>query len=270
MRGEQEAADRVGQTRVAESRAQASAARAEADVASTDSGLLGQLEKDGLASRADASRARGLARARRAAADAQLLGSERATRERDERNYQSRTRYAELERDRGQRQSEADVLERELDQLDWEISEHTVRATIDAKVGELTPLRPGSVVAAGDKLLTLVPNGELKVVAGYTRDVVGRIRVGQTARVRLSSFSWMQYGSLSARVARVGTEPLNGYVQVELLLSGAEPRSIPLQHGLAGNVDVEVERATPATLVLRTLGRAVSAESPPPVAQEKP
>ena len=77
---------------------------------------------------------------------------------------------------------------------------------------------------------------------------------GQPARLRLDGFPWAQYGSLAATVTSVATEARDGVIRVELQLPPETPTAIPLQHGLPGTVEVEVERISPATLVLRAVG----------------
>ena len=71
--------------------------------------------------------------------------------------------------------------------------------------------------------------------------------------MRLASFPWTQYGSLSAVVTRIAGEVRDGKIRVELTVRGDAPTSIPLQHGLPGTVEIEVEQVSPATLLLRTV-----------------
>ena len=52
----------------------------------------------------------------------------------------------------------------------------------------------------------------------------------------------------------VAGETHDGTVRVELLLDREQAPVIPLQHGLPARVDVEIERASPASLVLRSVG----------------
>ena len=52
-----------------------------------------------------------------------------------------------------------------------------------------------------------------------------------------------------------------GGLRVELVVDsgvGAAPHEVPLQHGLTGQVEVEVERVAPVELVLAALGRVIS------------
>jgi membrane fusion protein (multidrug efflux system) len=71
--------------------------------------------------------------------------------------------------------------------------------------------------------------------------------------VRLLGFPWAEYGSLRASVSRVSNEVRDGHIRVELAVD-TPPASLPLSHALPGDVEVEVERVRPSSLVLRTLG----------------
>jgi membrane fusion protein (multidrug efflux system) len=116
------------------------------------------------------------------------------------------------------------------------------------------------VVQEGEKLGAIVPLGRLRAVAQFPPSAaLGRIRLGQRARVRLDGFPWAQYGSIPATVSRVAGEVRDGQVRVELSIAPAAASRVPLQHGLPGSVEVEVERLTPAALVLRTAGRLLAA-----------
>jgi membrane fusion protein (multidrug efflux system) len=94
-------------------------------------------------------------------------------------------------------------------------------------------------------------------VAEFSPAALGRIQPGQAARLRLDGFPWVQYGSLAVKVLRVGSELRAGRIRVELDVPHASSR-IPLQHGLPGAVEIEVERVAPATLLLRVAGRLVA------------
>ena len=79
------------------------------------------------------------------------------------------------------------------------------------------------------------------------------MREGQAARLRLDGFSWLQYGSLEARVTQLGSEARDGRVRIELAVLSTSGQ-VPLQHGLPGTLEIEVERVAPAILVLRVVG----------------
>src|SRR5208282_1645668 len=105
-------------------------------------------------------------------------------------------------------------------------------------------------------LAAVVPTGELRIVASFQpADALGRIQTGQPARLRLEGFPWTEYGSISATVTHVGSEVRDGRIRVELAVNPRSASRIPMQHGLPGAVQVEVERISPASLVLRVVGR---------------
>ena len=129
--------------------------------------------------------------------------------------------------------------------------------------GKWPTLQIGTFVKAGDKLGAVVPAGSLKLVADFLPAVaLGRVQAGQPARLRLDSFPWTQYGSLAATVSSVASEVRDGRVRVELAVDSEPAARLPLQHGLRGTVEVEVERVAPATLVLRAAGQLLAHPGP--------
>jgi multidrug resistance efflux pump len=224
---------------------------------------VARLAGAGLAPDADLERARGEARARRASAEALALAVGRLEEDRRAEEGERRARLAELESQAVQLQGEAGVEDARLARLAHQARERSIRASVDGRVGEAADLRPGTVVRAGERLGSLVPAGTLRVVAFFPVTSLGRVRARQEARVRLAGFPWTEYGRLRARVAHVAPEPRDGRFRVELVLENAAASRVPLAHGLPGSVEVEVERVSPASLVLRSVGRA-RAPAPPP------
>lgn len=142
-----------------------------------------------------------------------------------------------------------------IKRLQLEISERTIRAPISGTLGEVAAIQQGRYVAQGFGVCTIVPDGEPRVFAHFNPGVaLGRIRTGQEARVRLQGFPWTQFGSLTARVSKVGGEPRDGLVQVDLELVGETPAHIPLQHGMPGTVEVKIDSLSPWSMILRSIG----------------
>src|SRR5262249_49022544 len=141
--------------------------------------------------------------------------------------------------------------------LENEIERRRIRAPVDGRLGEVAELRVGSFVDEGQKLGAIVPSGRLRVVAEFApSSALGRIKPHQVARLRLVGFPWTEYGSVPAVVQTVASEVRDGTVRVELAFQQQPTSAVPFQHGLPGTVEVEVERLSPATLVLRAAGRA--------------
>lgn len=147
--------------------------------------------------------------------------------------------------------------------LEQEIEKYVLRAPISGRVGEVFPLKKGAYVAEGQKLATIVPSGDLIIIADFEpAAVTGRIYAGQSSQMRLDGFPWAQYGTIEAKVTRVSSEIRDGLVRVEFAPTLAKQSKILLQHGLPGTVEVNVERITPAVLVLRAAGQLLPKQQP--------
>lgn len=219
----------------------------------------------GHVSASEVDQARADAHQRKAAAEALALAVGRL--EWDQRIARSdrRTRVQHVRRDLAVLQGEVQTRRATIARLRFEIEKHRIVAPIAGRLGEVSLLRVGSVLKEGDRLCTVVPPGGVKVVADFLpAGAVGRVKAGQSARLRMDGFPWAQYGIIAAEVMAVSSEPRNGQIRVELRLGQTGPTPIPLQHGLPGSVEVEIERVSPATLVLRAAGQLLSGEAAAP------
>jgi len=81
------------------------------------------------------------------------------------------------------------------------------------------------------------------------------LRTGATGRLRLKGYPWTEFGVVEARVAEVAREDRDGRARVELDVLPSPTLKTTLRHGMPGELEVEVERATPLSLVLRTAGQ---------------
>jgi membrane fusion protein (multidrug efflux system) len=160
-----------------------------------------------------------------------------------------RRQFAALEGDRA-------TVQAAIDRLTLDIDRRRIRAPVSGRLGDVMPLRAGSYAAEGQVLATIVPQGELIIVAEFEPSAVfGHVHAGQVGRMRLDGFPWTQYGTVDARVSRVGTEIHDKLVRVELQPFGGDVPRVLLQHGLPGAVEVAVDRVSPAILVLRAAGQ---------------
>jgi membrane fusion protein (multidrug efflux system) len=115
------------------------------------------------------------------------------------------------------------------------------------------------VLLEGEKIAGILPEGRLLAVAQFPpAAALGRIAPGQPAKIRLEGFPWAQWGAVPAVVQRVAAEVRDGAVRVELAIDPSQAIHVPLQHGLPGSVEVEVERTTPARLLLRISGKLLT------------
>ena len=140
-----------------------------------------------------------------------------------------------------------------VENLRKERQNYQIRASMDGVLGEIADIHPGSFVQAGMRLATIVPKGDLRIVAEFApAAAIGRVQPGQSANLRLAGFPWAQYGTVAATVTRVAGEVRNNTVRVEFELDGDGHTSVPLQHGLPGEVAVTIAEISPWHLIVRS------------------
>jgi len=249
----------TGRVALDEARARHREAEVAARAADEEAAVFTRLQARNLPSELDLRRATAEAQKRRAAVDTLRLAVSRL--ESDHRTQESdrQARLEGLRRDVTRLAGDMTTAAATGERLAHEIARRRLRAPAAGRLGEVAALRVGSVLREGDRLATVVPPGDLQVVADFLPpSALGRIQPGQLARLRLEGFPWTQYGSLAATVRRVGSEVRHGRIRVELSVDPAETSPIPLQHGLPGSVEVQVERVAPVTLVLRAAGKLLA------------
>ena len=246
---------RAAHAAIQETRERMREADAPAQFAEQELSRLERLWKERLIAERDYQRGRADAERTRAAAETVKLSLARLE---QEQNTRDRDRVAELDQIRAQiariegqlRGSRAAAM-----RLNAEADRYVVRAPASGRLGEIAVLRLGSFVRAGDRLGVVVPAGNLIAVAQFSPSAaIGRIRPGQTARLRLDGFPWTQYGTLEATVLRAANEIRDGAVRVELAIHPDSNTRIAVEHGLPGSAEVAVEQITPLSLLLRTAG----------------
>ncbi len=242
--------------------AQIRGSEATAKFAEEDSQRLAQMTAEGLLSERDARRSRAEAQSRRAAVESLQVAPARVTLEQQTRDSEREVRLRRVQEEITRLEGERALTTAAIERLQYEVDQRRMRASVSGRLGEVEALRIGAVVREGDKLGVIVPSGAVRVIADFLPSAaLGRIQPGQPARMRLQGFPWAQYGTISATVSNVGSEVRDGRVRVELLVNGGGAR-IPIQHGLPGSVEVQVEYASPASLTLRAAGRMVAAPTP--------
>jgi membrane fusion protein (multidrug efflux system) len=231
-------------------------ARSRADFAAENARRLVEESKTGSVSKIEAMHAQSQAQELRAAYSALAAEARRLQGETFSRGH---TNDAEIEsRKRELAMLQGDLATSGVSQarLSQTVDRFVVRAPVDGRIGELAPVKVGAYVAEGQTLASVVPGGRLIVVAQFDpASVQGRIRPGQSARLALDGYPWAQYGQVRAVVMRVSSDDRDGKLRVELApVDDPVARKI-LKHGLLGRAEIEVERASPLSMVLRAVGQ---------------
>jgi multidrug resistance efflux pump len=244
-----------GRTRRSEALASVDEAEIAAAVARSLAARSDDLQQLGVESSESAELLRARERGTTAATVIRKLQVARTRSEVTERIAMLRIELARAIRQQAEVERELEARVAALASLDHRIALHTVRAPIAGTLGGVTPLQAGAVLARGATVAVVIPDGALRVVGWFTPVSVGRIRPGLPVRLRLDGFPWAEFGSLRGEVEAIASEAEAGLVRVECSLQGDPGSRIPVEHGLVGVLEVEVEAVSPGALLLRSLGQ---------------
>lgn len=252
-------ARRAGAAGVEEARSRLRAARQSAALAEEEAQRVAALHRAGLVAEAELRRVRAASARQRLEVAALGRAVEQREAEREREISDRRVRIERLGQELVELDGQLTASAVAVRRLEEEIARRRLVAPVAGRVAEVAVLTPGSVVAPGDHLATVIPPADLLVVASFLdSEALGRLRPGQPARLRLDAFPWTEHGVVEARVTPVSEASRGPLLRVEctVLADGGGPTRF-LQHGLTGSLSVEVERLSPADLALRTVGRAV-------------
>jgi membrane fusion protein (multidrug efflux system) len=223
---------------------------------------IGRLHDVGAVNEAELERALAEARQRRAAADALGSAAERLRSSGPAQQSERIAAIARLDRESARVAGDIAVARANIRRLEHVVSERTILAPVSGRLAQVNDVQVGAVLEEGTRLGAVVPAGELRVVARFpASSALGRLQPGQKAWLRLEGFPWTEYGKTAATVATVGNEQVDDKIRVELTVAPATSWA-RLQHGLAGTVEVEVERIAPAALLARITMRRLTGVAP--------
>lgn len=245
------------ETRVAEALSNLRKAESEAAQARRQEGRMRKLFDDELASRGDLDEAVTALESAEAEVESLRAAVDRIE---DERVLRVAERDAEIEELKGDlRVLQASILSEEtsIETLAGEVEQRMIRAPASGTLARIETVREGAVVEQGDELARIVPSGGRIGALGLfsPADAVGRIQPGQQARMRLDGFPSTQFGTVPATVAVVDSETTDGRIRVDFDIADDRPSAIDLQHGMVGSIEVEVGRLSPASLLMRAVGK---------------
>jgi len=112
-----------------------------------------------------------------------------------------------LEAERAEVAPQVERLRMELDKLAHRHALLELRAPQDGIVKDLATHTPGTVVAPGTILMTLVPANEpLRAEVWLANDDAGFVRSGQPVKLKFAAFPFQKYGMLQGRVAQISAD----------------------------------------------------------------
>lgn len=143
-----------------------------------------------------------------------------------------------------------------------------VRAPVKGTVKELLVNTIDGVIRPGDQLLSIVPwEDKLLIEAKIKPSDIGRLRIGQTASVKVSAYDFAIYGGVDANLVSISpstflTENNEAYYLIRLETESpfldAEQEKLPLMAGMTVGVDVLTGKKSLLNYLLKPIIRAKS------------
>jgi multidrug resistance efflux pump len=247
---------------IEQARAREREAHAAASFADENSRRLSQLTTSGRVSEIEALRAQTDTSRARSMAEAAAYEIHRLEADALGKDNERGAALEALRREAAELKGQTELTTATIARLTQEIEKHVLRAPVSGTIGEAPALDVGAFVDEGGVVASVVPSGDMRVVADFEpARVLGRVLPGQFAQMRLDGFPWAQFGTLHLRVERVASEIRDGRIRVELRpesRSNNPHDALLLQHGLPGAVEIEIEQTSPLTLALRAAGQKVT------------
>jgi membrane fusion protein (multidrug efflux system) len=241
-----------------EARARLKEAQVAAKMQANEADRLEALRVRGAVSAIEAERARSLSEQKNAELLALRSEQSKLQHESNTNSDDRRTRISGLQREASKLDADLSALRANIDTIQHDIERRSIRATASGRLGEIGNVRLGSVLKEGERIATIVASGNLRVVAELPpASALGRVKEGQLARVRLEGFPWTEYGDVTAQVTEVASEVRDNHARVELVIL-KHSSLIPMQHGMPATVEIEVDKASPLKLVLRSAGQLLA------------
>jgi HlyD family secretion protein len=128
-----------------------------------------------------------------------------------------------------------------------------LRAPCEAIVHEIASFPVGSAVREAEALITLVPISEIEVEAEIPAQDIGKVKVGDSVRVKLNAYPFQKYGTLDGIIRKLspdaftkqGAAPIDpeagkSYYRAWISLSGSL-RNVPDTFRLTPGMEVQAE-----------------------------
>ncbi len=135
------------------------------------------------------------------------------------------------------------------------LSYHEIRAPLDGVIFDMTKKAPGTVIAAKDKLLSLIPGEDLMAEIFLTNKDIGFIKEGLPAIVRIDTFPFREFGEIKGSLAYLAADALPpneeykyprfpARIRLERQFLTHNGEKLPLKSGMAATVNIQIRSRT--------------------------
>ncbi|HEX2830104.1 MAG TPA: HlyD family type I secretion periplasmic adaptor subunit [Burkholderiales bacterium] len=164
----------------------------------------------------------------------------------------------ELHNERAEAEAQYDRLKQDSDKQQHRHALLELRAPQAGIVKDLATHTPGTVLAPGAIVLTLVPQGEPLIGEVWVNNAdAGFVRAGQSAKIKVAAYPFQKYGTLEGTVRQVSADaqdksaaqdPQKGAPPLAyralIALGDSEPPRLPLVAGMHVTAEVHIGKRT--------------------------
>ncbi len=165
-------------------------------------------------------------------------------------------------------QVELAVVNESLRAAEDRVRRTQLKAPVEGIVNRIGIKTIGAVVQPGQSLVDIVPaDDSLLIEANLGPRDIGFVKTGEKASVKISAYDYLQYGSLSGEVIRIGADTIQGadgqeffrvIVRTEKSHLGTEENPLPISPGMVATVDIQTGRKTVLAYLSKPILRAQS------------
>ncbi|RYC33688.1 HlyD family type I secretion periplasmic adaptor subunit [Lichenibacterium minor] len=149
-----------------------------------------------------------------------------------------------------QSQQQVDKLRQDLAKADEKVDHMTLTSPIDGTVQATAVTTVGQVVTTGQQLMQVVPEGTpLEVDAYILNSDAGFVRVGQDATIKVDTFPYTRYGTISGKVTKVAADALPGKQAQQQQGNGSTPPSADGSMSVTSAAQQVTDLVFPVTVV---------------------
>jgi hemolysin D len=126
-------------------------------------------------------------------------------------------------------------LRHQVRQARARLDQMTLRSPIEGSVEASIVTTVGQVVSTGQEIMRIVPaRGDLQIAAYLPNDEAGFVHAGQQATIKIATFPFTQYGTVTGKVIRVSPDAVTAADAQQALADASRPAASPAA-GTAGS-----------------------------------
>ena len=145
---------------------------------------------------------------------------------------------------------QVDKLRQDLAKAEETVAHTTLLAPIAGTVQANAVTTVGQVVTTGQQLMQIVPEGTpLEIEAYILNSDAGFVRVGQDATIKVDTFPYTRYGTLTGKVTRVAADALPGKQAQQQQSNGSTPPSADGSMSVTSAAQQTTDLVFPVTVV---------------------